>query len=166
MEGSILRALRRNLRQGTQLGLIVGGLGLVLAAWWVVLDRLDIPVLIRVILYVVCGLGAFRLTLVGLYAFPYLATFDDDLRTVVRNARLMSARHVFSSLGLLVVTGLPIVVTVFSPRATGYGLLWFLFGFSGVALLDGIVLTNVFARYAPELALAPLERRGGGADQA
>jgi hypothetical protein len=35
-----------------------------------------------------------------------------------------------------------------------YGLLWFLFGFAGVAFLAGIVLTGVFATYAPKLALS------------
>lgn len=153
--GDYLRALRRDLRQGTRLGLIVGGLGLVLAAWWVVIGGLDVPGLVRLILYAVCGVLVFRLTLVALYAFPYLATFDDGLRTVLRNARLMSIRHPFASLGLLAVTGLPVVVTVFYPRFTVYGLFWFLFGFAGVALLAGIVLTGVFATYAPELALEP-----------
>ena len=151
--GDYLRALRRNLRQGTVLGLVVAGLGLVLAAWWVVLDGLDVPVPVRLILYAVCGVLAVRLTLVALYAFPYLATFDDDLRTVLRNARLMSVRHAFASLALLAVTGLPVVVTVFYPQVTVYGLLWLLVGFAGVALLNGIVLTGVFATYAPELAL-------------
>ena len=85
----------------------------------------------------------------------YLATFDDDLRTVLRNARRMSVRHAFASLALLAVTGLPVVVTVFYPKVTVYGLLWFLIGFAGVAFLVGIVLTGVFATYAPELALVP-----------
>jgi uncharacterized membrane protein YesL len=156
--GDYLRALRRNLRQGTLLGLVVAGLGLVLAAWWVVIDFLDVPVLVRLFLYAVCGVLAFRLTLVALYAFPYLATFDDTLRTVLRNARKMSARHPFASLTLLAVTGLPVVVTVFYPQVTAYGVLWFLVGFAGVAFLDGIVLIRVFATYAPELALVPSDK--------
>jgi uncharacterized membrane protein YesL len=156
--GDYLRALRRNLRQGTLLGLVVAGLGLVLAAWWVVIDFLDVPVLVRLFLYAVCGVLALRLTLVALYAFPYLATFDDTLRTVLRNARKMSARHPFASLTLLAVTGLPVVVTVFYPQVTAYGVLWFLVGFAGVAFLDGIVLIRVFATYAPELALVPSDK--------
>jgi uncharacterized membrane protein YesL len=151
--GDYLRALRRDLRQGTVLGLVVAGLALVLAAWWVVIGGLGVPGLVKLILYAVCGVLAFRLTIVALYAFPYLATFDDDLRTVLRNARLMSLRHPFASLGLLTVTGLPVVVTVFYPQVTAYGLLWFLVGFAGVALLGGIVLTGVFATYAPQLGL-------------
>lgn len=153
--GDYLRALRRDLRRGTALGLVVAGLGLVLAAWWVVIGGLGIPGLVQLILYAVCCVLAFRLTLVALYAFPYLATFDDDLRTVLRNARLMSVRHPFASLVLLAVTGLPVVVTVFYPKVAVYGLLWFLIGFAGVAFLGGIVLTGVFATYAPQLALAP-----------
>ena len=152
--GDYLRALRRDFRQGTLLGLAVAGLGLVLAAWWVVIGGLGVPGLVQLLLYAVCVVLAFRLTLVALYAFPYLATFDDGLRTVLRNARLMSARHPLASLMLLAVTGLPVVVTVFYPKIAVYGLLWFLFGFAGVAFLAGIVLTGVFARYAPKLALS------------
>jgi len=160
--GDYLRALRRDLRQGTLLGLIIAGLTLVIAAWWVVADGLNVPGLVRLVLYVVCGVLAFRLTLVALYAFAYLATFDDNLRTVLRNARLMSVRHPFASLTLLAVTGLPVVVTVFYPKVTVYGLFWFLFGFAGVALLAGIVLTRVFAAYAPQLALVPSDEPDDG----
>jgi uncharacterized membrane protein YesL len=152
--GDYLRALRRDLRQGTILGMIVAGLGLVIAAWWAVIDGLGLPGLVQLVLFTVCGVLAFRLTLVALYAFPYLATFDDDLRTVLRNARLMSIRHAFASLALLAVTGLPVVVTVFYPKATVFGLLWFLIGFAGVAFLAGIVLTGVFATYAPQLSVS------------
>jgi uncharacterized membrane protein YesL len=153
--GDYLRALRRDLWQGTLLGGIIAGLGLVLTAWWVVVSNIDVPDLVRLALYAACGVLAFRLTLVALYAFPYLATFDDDLRTVFRNARLMSIRHPFASLALLTVTGLPVVATVVDPRISVYGLLWFLVGFAGVAFLGGIVLSGVFAAYAPELALVP-----------
>src|SRR5699024_3853618 len=58
--GDYLCALRRNLRQGTALGLVVAGLGLVLAAWWVVIGGLAVPDLIRLILYAVCSVLAFR----------------------------------------------------------------------------------------------------------
>lgn len=152
--GDYLRTLRRDFRQGTFLGMIVAGLGLVIAAWWAVIDGFGLPGLVKLALFTVCGVLAFRLTIVALYAFPYLATFDDDLRTVLRNARLMSVRHAFASLALLAVTGLPVVVTVFFPGATVFGLLWFLIGFAGVAFLAGIVLTGVFATYAPRLAVS------------
>jgi len=156
--GDYLRALRRDFRQGTLLGLVFAGLCLVLSAWWVVVNGLNVPGLVRLVLYAVCGVLAFRLTLVALYAFPYLATFDDDLRTVLRNARKMSVRHAFASLALLAVTGLPVVVTVFYPKIMVYGLIWFLIGFAGVAFLGGIVLTGVFATYAPKLALVPPDK--------
>ncbi|GAA2608421.1 YesL family protein [Paractinoplanes durhamensis] len=152
--GDYLRALRRDLRPGTLLGLVVAGLGLVLTAWWVVIGGLAVPGIVQFLLYAVCGLIAFRLTVVALWAFPYLATFDDGVRTVLRNARLMSVRHAFGTLALLMVIGLPVIVTVFYPKVVVFGLLWFLFGFAGVAYLAGIVLTGVFATYAPKLALS------------
>lgn len=155
-----LHALRRDLRPGSLLGGIVAGLYLVLAAWWVVIDGLGVPGLARLLLYTVCGILAFRLTLVALFAFPYLATFDDNLRTVLRNARRMSVRHPVASLTLLAVTGLPVLATVLEPKIAVYGLLWFLIGFAGVAFLIGAVLTGVFATYAPQLAPASRDTTG------
>ena len=68
--GDYLRALRRDLRTGKLLGLVVAGLGLVLAAWWVVIGGLDVPGLVQLVLYGICVVAAFRLTLVAIFAFP------------------------------------------------------------------------------------------------
>ena len=35
----------------------------------------------------------------------------------------------------------------FSPQATGYGLLWLLIGFGGIAVVDGTLFARIFDRY-------------------
>ena len=89
-----------------------------------------------------------------LFVFPYLATFDDSTRDVLRNARLIGLRHPLAALAVLAITVLAIVVSVFSPQVTGYGLFWLLIGFGGLAVVHAVVFTRVFARYAATAGVA------------
>lgn len=145
-----LRSFRSNFRQATVLGLVMGLLALVLWAWYVVATNLDVHPLVRLVLLAVVFLIAFRVVAAALYVFPYQAKFEGGVRDVLRNSRLMSIRHLFSTLTMLAVTVLPVVITVFYPRVTAYGLLWFLFGFAGIAVVNALVFTSVFSRYIPE----------------
>jgi uncharacterized membrane protein YesL len=141
--GDYLRSFRANFRQATLLGLAVLFLALVLGAWYVVAEILGLSPVVRFVLQAICYLVAFRVVLVALYAFPYLAKFENTVPEVLNNARKLSARHLFASLAVLVVTALPVVVTVFYPAATAYGLLWFLIGFAGIAFVNAGVFTAV-----------------------
>jgi uncharacterized membrane protein YesL len=152
--GDYLRSFRSNFRQATLLGLAVASLGVVLAAWYLAVEILDAPVA-QLVLQAICYLAAFRVAATALYAFPYLAKFDDSVRDVLNNSRRMSARHLGASLTVLAVTALPVVITVFYPAATAYGLLWFLIGFAGTAFVNGFVFTGVFGKYPPPQLSAP-----------
>ncbi|PUB23538.1 putative membrane protein YesL [Promicromonospora sp. AC04] len=154
--GDYLRSFRANFRQATLLGLVVAFLALVLAAWYVAVEVLDLSPVAQLVLQAICYLVAFRVVLVALYAFPYLAKFENSLRDVLNNSRLMSARHLAASLTVVVVTALPVVITVFYPASTAYGLLWFLIGFAGTAFVNGVVFTSVFDKYiAPKTTVSP-----------
>jgi uncharacterized membrane protein YesL len=146
---SYFASFRSNVKQATLLWLIVLFLGLVMAAWWVALEFARLSVLVQLVLQIVLYVVAARLVLIAIYIFPYQATFEDSIRKVLRNSRLMSLRHLFSSLLVLVVLALPVVVTIFYPVVVMYGLLWFAFGFAGVAFVAGTVFSSVFARYMP-----------------
>lgn len=159
--GDYLRSFRRHLRQGTVLGFVVAGLALVLGAWYVVVGGLDAPVLAVVLLRALCFLAAFRLALVALYAFPYLARFENTTREVLDNARRLSARHPLGSVAVLAVTVLPVVLTAFYPRLTGYGLLWFLLGFAGVAFVNAFTFTSIFSRYIEPAPAGPAQESAG-----
>jgi uncharacterized membrane protein YesL len=148
--GDYFRSFRTNFRQASLLGLTVAFLALVLAAWYLVVENLDVSVVVRLVLQVILYLVAFRFVLAAIYAFPYLAKFENSVWEVLNNSRLMSLRHLFASLTVLVVTALPIIITVFYPGATAYGLLWFLIGFAGTAFVNGLMFTNVFGQYVPQ----------------
>jgi uncharacterized membrane protein YesL len=145
--GDYLRSFRANFRQGTLLGLAVAFLALILAAWYVAVETLELSAVAQFLLQAICYLVALRVVLAALYAFPYLAKFEDSVRDVLNNSRKMSLRHLFASLTVLTVTALPVVITVFYPAMTVYGLLWFLIGFAGTAFVNGFVFTSIFSKY-------------------
>jgi uncharacterized membrane protein YesL len=153
--GDFLRSFRSNFRQATALGLVVGLLALVLWAWYVVATNLDAHAVVRMVLLALVFLIAFRFVAAALYVFPYQAKFEGTIRDVLRNSRLMSIRHLFATLAMVVVTVLPVVITVFYPKVTGYGLLWFLFGFAGIAVVNAFLFTGIFSKYVPQPEPSP-----------
>ena len=48
------------------------------------------------------------------------------------------------------IIALSVVVTIFYPQVTAYGLLWLVIGFAGIAFLTGILFSRVFDKYAPQ----------------
>ncbi|MFB7249882.1 YesL family protein [Microbacterium sp. NPDC056234] len=147
-------AFRRDFRQATAIALILLAVGGAFAAWYFVVTQLVSDAVLQ---FLLLG-GWFVLLFIAatsvLFVFPYLATFDDSTRDVLRNARLIGLRHPLAALAVLAITVLVIVVSVFSPQVTGYGLFWLLIGFGGLAVVHAVVFTRVFARYTPAAGAA------------
>ena len=141
------RSFRQNFRQATVIGLILAGLLAVLAAWYVVLTTFELGAVAKIVLLAIWYVLAFNLAIMALFVFPYHANFEGRTRDVFRNARLMSWRHPLTSFLSLAVIGLAVAVTVFYPQATGYGMLWLLIGFAGIATINGRLFALVFAKY-------------------
>jgi len=147
--GDFVRSFRQNFRQATVLGLLVAAAGAALTAWYVVVTQLVTDGIARFVLLAVWFVLVFVALMWALYVFPYLAKFEGSTREVLRNARLMSFRHPLAPLTVIVLSVLAAVVTIFSPQATGYGLLWLLIGFAAIAYLGALLFSRVFERYAP-----------------
>ncbi|MFD4960375.1 YesL family protein [Microbacterium sp. NPDC058389] len=147
--GDYLRSFRQNFRQSTLIGLLIAAVGAALVAWYVVVTQLVSDGILRFVLLAVWYVLVFLAAMWALYVFPYLAKFEGTTREVLRNARLMSFRHPLAPLTVIVLSVLAAVVTIFSPQATGYGLLWLLIGFAAIAFLGALVYARVFERYAP-----------------
>ncbi|MDQ7876449.1 DUF624 domain-containing protein [Microbacterium sp. QXD-8] len=144
------RSFRQNFRQATLLGLLVLLVAVALGAWYVVLTSGSLDAGAQLILLVVWYLVAFAFAVNLLFVFPYLANFEGSIREVLRNARLLSWRHPLVAIMSLAIIGLAIVVTVFYPAVTAYGLLWLAIGFAAIAFLTGVLFTRVFDAYAPQ----------------
>ena len=147
VSGDYFRSFRANFRQATIVAGILALLAAVLAAWYVVVTNLAIEPLYELLLLAVWYGLAFTYVMMALFAFPYLASFEGTTRQVLRNARLLSWKHPFTALGALALIGLAVLVTVFYPQATGYGLIWLLCGFAGIATANGFLFARVFDKY-------------------
>jgi uncharacterized membrane protein YesL len=145
--GDYFRSFRRNFRQATVIGLVLALLTAVLAAWYMVITNFAAGAVAELALFAIWYVLAFSLAISALFAFPYLANFEARTRDVLRNALLMAWKHLFTSLAALAVIALSVAVTVFYPQATGYGLLWLLAGFAGIAVVNGVLFTRVFRKY-------------------
>lgn len=144
---SYLHSFRSNFKQATAVLAVVAVLGAVLVAWFVVAEYAEIPSVLRFFLYLILFVLAFRFSIAVIYVFPYLAKFEGSTREVLRNASKMSLRHVFSSIAMLLTTGLPIVITVFYPELTAYGILWLGIGFAAIAFVNAYLVTAIFDKY-------------------
>jgi uncharacterized membrane protein YesL len=105
---------------------------------------------VRLGLFAVVLLLAYRVAGTLLFVFPYQATFSDSVGRVLNNARRMSARHPVAAFTVLLVTGLPLLVGVYFPQVFGWGIVWLAFGFSAIAFVNAVVLVNVFKKYGLE----------------
>ncbi|WP_420112832.1 YesL family protein [Pseudactinotalea sp.] len=150
-----LRAFRANLRDGSRLLAAIAGLVAVLVAWFGVIEYLVVDPLAQLLMFAVWFVLAIQVTTTAIVAFPYLATFDDATARVLRNALLMSWRHPLAALCAFTVTALPVVITVFYPKVTGYGVVWLVAGFAAIAVVTTLLFTRIFAQYTPAAAAAP-----------
>jgi uncharacterized membrane protein YesL len=141
------RSFRQNFWQATVIALILGGLMAALAAWYVVITSFGLNATVQLVLLAIWYALAFSVAIMSLFVFPYHANFEGSTRQVFRNARLMSWKHLLTSLVSLGVIGLAVAVTMFYPQATGYGMLWLLIGFAGIATVNGRLLALVFSKY-------------------
>lgn len=144
--GDYFRSFRQNFRQATLIALVLAGLGLVLAAWYAVITQM-VSGLAEFGLLAVWYILAFVLATTALFAFPYLASFEGRTRDVLRNALMLSGKHLLTSLLSLALIILSIGVTIFYPHVIGYGIGWLAIGFAGIATVNGILFTRVFNTY-------------------
>lgn len=150
--GDYFGSFKREFRQATLIGLMFVGLAAVFAAWFIVITNLTFGAVVELILLIIWYLVAFGIALNLIFVFPYLAHFEGTIREVLRNSRLMSWRHPLTGLTAFAIIALAIVVTLFYPQVTAYGILWLAIGFGGIAFLTGILFIRVFDIYAPQPA--------------
>ena len=140
------RSFRQNFKQATVLWLILAFLGAFLVFDFQFLKAVTFPGqgVVKVLL-----LALSALTIVtALYAFPLLAQFENKLKTTIKNALMLSFRHIFRTITMAAVYVLLIDMFIFFPAfALQTAILWLLYAVSGPVYLCSRVLKPVFAPY-------------------
>ena len=163
--GDYLRSFRQNFRQATLIWGLLVLVGAVLAAWYVLVTNLTLGAIAQLILLGIWYVIALAFVSTALFVFSYLSRFEGGTREVLRNARLMSWKHPLATLVIAMIVGFGILITVFYPQLTGYGLFWFLIGFAGVAVAQGFMFARVFRRYSPATAGATASTSASAPDE-
>ena len=96
--------------------------------------------------------GLFVLALmIGAYAFPLVSRFQNNTRTTLKNALLLSVGYLPRSLIMTVLNVFPFALLLFHLYLFfQLGLLWLVIYFSAAAYLNSLLLRKVFAPYLPK----------------
>lgn len=85
-------------------------------------------------------------TFVLIYVFPVLSRFDNSIKNTLRNALIMSIKHLPSTIAIVLITFVPIIFMYFVPRALI--LVFVIFGLC--AYCNSYLFVKIFSNYMPE----------------
>lgn len=149
---SFFRAFKENFRQSTLIWLMVMFVGALLFGDYLIMngkliDISAIPDLIRKAMLIMLLVAAFLIALTVRYVFPLLARFDNTIKNTIKNALLISIRHLPFSALLLLIFGAAVAVFFLVPK------LWVMYPiimFSLVAFVSSFIFVKIFSYYIPK----------------
>lgn len=146
---SFFKSFRENLKQGLAIWLITLAL--------VILEFMDFIIMRQLSggIYTVVKYGllviALLMVMILQYVFPLLAKFVNTVKNTIRNALLMSLRHLPYTILMLLISIAPIIAMLFNTTIFSYGILaYFLLGFSTLAFAKSFFLVKIFDKYIPK----------------
>ena len=146
---SFFKSFKENFKQATVIWLVALVAGLLLGFDFYIMGQMS-TTFAMVVRY---GLAIIALVyaMVMLYVFPVLSKFYNTIRATVRNALLMSIRHLPQTIAMLAITIIPVILTLTIAEVMVYGsLVWILVGFALIAFINSQFLVRIFDRYIPE----------------
>lgn len=143
---SFFESFKQNFKQATGLWVLVVGMSAVFFAWYIVIENMiatNVASILRVFLYICIVLFA----MVIIYIFYLQAKFENTIKETIKNAFLMSIRHLLTTFLSLVSIGGTAIVIMFYPKVIGYGLFLVMVGFSLVSYGISFLMKRVFRHY-------------------
>ena len=96
-------------------------------------------------------LAAGALIAVVLYIFPTVAAFENKITTLITNAFYFAVKHIGYAIAVVVITILPMTMTLVDAKLFPvYLLIWLMFGFSLTAYADSWFMWKLFKPYFKE----------------
>lgn len=138
-----LKAFKDNLRQSTILWLLFMLLWFILIVDFYSLRFMpgNISGILQILFLVMGGL----LVGMGVYVFALQARFENTIKNTLKNALILVFAKLPYTLLLILLSVVPVIVTVLTPQTLMIGLLfWFFIGVACVAWLNSFLLRHVF----------------------
>lgn len=140
------RAFKENFKKATVIWLTFLLIGAVLALGitMIYLNQSVFSNLIKVLYGVVIFVY-----LVGLsWVFPLQAKFENDIKSTIKNAFVIGVSHLTKSIVLIVLMLIPVLLAMFFPKVFVFsGFIWLTLGFSGIAVLQSLVIHSVLRKF-------------------
>lgn len=147
---SFFKSFKENFKQSTTIWLILLAVGLILGIDMYFFVRLfaGAGTIRTVMLTVFLAMGVVYLA-VFTYIFPIQARFFNTVKRTFFNAFFMSLRHLFRTIGMLVIDGV-LVAAGFVFMIPPVLMIFMLFGFPLLAFINSYILAPVFNLYMPK----------------
>lgn len=148
---SFFKSFKMNFKQATVIWIIMLLIGGIIVTDWKVTngaltEYANFSGLIRIIMTVFIMASTLIYIFTLLYVFPVLSRFDNTTKNTIRNALLMSVRHLPSTIAIIFITIAPIVLMYLSPRF----LVLVVLIFSLSAYINSYLFVKIFKNYMPE----------------
>lgn len=143
---SYFKSFKENFRQSTIIWLIMLVIIIVIAVdWWVIFNMMSgaAASAMKIVIFIV----SVFLLLTGLYVFPVLSRFDNNIKNTIKNAFLISFLNLPKSVLIVILHLLPAGVIMLTVQALPFV---FLLGIPVVAYLCSMLYVKIFKRFEPE----------------
>lgn len=149
---SFFKSFKENFKQSTIIWLIMLVIGLLLGfdLYFFAYMQTE-PSKLRTVMITVFGSLSLIYLCILTYVFPIQSRFYNPVKRTLFNAFFMSVRHIFQTLGILVMDVAVVVLMVVSfLSAPQFSVLFFLFGFPLIAFVNSYVFHAIFKKYIPK----------------
>lgn len=147
---SFFKSFKQNFKQGTVIWLIMAVIGTVIYLDSKVMNGdyagVIVPDGMAKVMSVIIMASAILYTFTFSFVFPVLARFDNTVKNTIKNALIMSIRHLKSTIFIVIIDVLPLIVIYFVPRA----LILVFFALALCAYCNSYFFVKIFKLYMPE----------------
>lgn len=143
------RAFKENFKKSTLIWLIALASLIVLVLDFDIMSQMSgtMATVVRYGLWLIALIYAMIL----LYVFPLTAKFENTIKNTIRNAFLMSIRHLPRTIAMLAIWIIPVLLTFTVAEVLVYGsLVWIMFGFALIAFINAQFFVRIFDNYIPD----------------
>lgn len=140
---AFFHAFRLNWKQATAIWFILLGILLVLGAdAWLVYNNFPAA---KTMFYAILFIPVMPTLFTLVYVFPIMSYFENSTVQTLKNALLLSIRHLPLTIVMVVLNAFPFVLLALLPVWFLYfGFLWLLIGFSGIAYINAKLMRPIF----------------------
>ena len=150
---SFFHSFKENFRQSTIIWLIFLFLGILVFFDFRIIGAMEGSV--SAVLNYLMIVAVFFAVMVFLYVFPVLARFYNPVKVTLKNALLMSIRHLPYTILMIAITATFVFITFFDYFSLAYGLfIWLVIGFALIIFIHSYFFRKIFDCY-----IQPEERK-------